>query len=114
MPFNERSRLDTSQVEDRRGRGLGTAVAAGGGGLGVVILLVAILLGVNPADLTGVVAQAPSASTENTTQSTSLAEALPDGGGREYPRGLPRRGLRQQHPGFLDRRILRAGAPSTP
>jgi len=35
MPFNERSRLDTSRVEDRRGRGLGTAVAARGGGLGL-------------------------------------------------------------------------------
>ena len=40
MPFNNRSRLDTSQVEDRRGRGRGTMVAAGGGGLGVVILAV--------------------------------------------------------------------------
>ena len=44
MPFNERSRLDTSQVEDRRGRGLGTAVTVGGGGLTLVVLLVAILL----------------------------------------------------------------------
>ena len=30
MPFNEKSRLDTSQVQDRRGRGLGTTMAAGG------------------------------------------------------------------------------------
>ena len=79
MPFNERSRLDTSQVEDRRGRGLGTAVAAGGGGLGLVVLLVALLLGVNPGDLAGVIAQAPAASTENTSQSTSLAEACQTG-----------------------------------
>ncbi len=46
MPFNEKSRLDTSQVEDRRGRGLGTTVAVGGGGLGLVVLVVALLLGV--------------------------------------------------------------------
>ena len=54
MPFNDRSRLDTSQVEDRRGRGMGTKVAIGGGGLGLVILLVSMLLGVNLGDLTGV------------------------------------------------------------
>ncbi len=65
MPFNDRSRLDTSQVEDRRGRGLGKAVAVGGGGLGLLVLLVALVLGVNPGDLAGVTGQAPSASTEN-------------------------------------------------
>ena len=85
MPFNDRSRLDPSQVEDRRGRGLGTTVAVGGGGLGLVILLVALLLGVNPGDLAGVIGQAPSASTENTSETNNLAEAVPDGGGREYP-----------------------------
>ena len=47
MPFNTRSRLDPSQVEDRRG--LGTTMAVGGGGLGLVVLVVAMLLGVNPA-----------------------------------------------------------------
>jgi predicted metalloprotease len=52
MPFNNQSRLDPSQVQDRRGRGVGT-VAIGGGGLGLVVLLVAMLLGVNPADLGG-------------------------------------------------------------
>jgi uncharacterized protein len=65
MPFNERSRLDTSQVEDVRGRGRGTAVAVGGGGIGLVVLLVvAVLLGVNPADLVNVTGQGqvPSAS----------------------------------------------------
>src|SRR5512145_80088 len=51
MPFNDRSRLDPSQVEDRRGRGTGRAIALGGGGLGLVITIVAMLLGV---DLTGI------------------------------------------------------------
>lgn len=51
MPFNNQSRLDPSQVQDRRGRGVGTTVALGGGGLGLVVMLVALLFGVNPADL---------------------------------------------------------------
>lgn len=60
MPFNERSRLDPSQVEDRRGRGSGTAVAIGGGGIGLLILLAAVLLGVvDLDDLQGMVEQAP-------------------------------------------------------
>ena len=52
MPFNNRSRLDPSQVEDRRGRGTGTAIAVGGGGLTLIIMIVAMLLGVNLTDLT--------------------------------------------------------------
>src|SRR5512141_207736 len=79
MPFNDRSRLDPSQVEDRRGRGMGTTVAAGGGGLGLIILVVALLLGVNPGDLAGVTAQAPPASTETTSQTSSLAVACQTG-----------------------------------
>ncbi len=74
MPFNKRSRLDTSQVEDRRGRGLGTTVAVGGGGLGLVVLLVAILLGVNPGDLANLTGQAPSASTPNASEINTLEE----------------------------------------
>jgi len=53
MPFNNRSRLDPSQVEDRRGRGAGTAIALGGGGIGLIITIIAMLLGVNLTDLTG-------------------------------------------------------------
>ena len=46
MSFNKRSRLDPSQVEDRRGRrGGGTAIAVGGGGLGLIITIVAIAAG---------------------------------------------------------------------
>ena len=53
MSFNKKSRLDPSQVEDRRGRGAGTAIALGGGGLGLIITIVAMLMGVNLSDLTG-------------------------------------------------------------
>jgi uncharacterized protein len=74
MPFNEGSRLDPSQVEDRRGSRIGgTGVAVGGGGLGLVILIVALLLGVNPGDLLNGTGQAPSASTQDTSQTSTLA-----------------------------------------
>jgi predicted metalloprotease len=59
MPFNNRSRLDPSQVEDRRGRGRGTAIALGGGGLGLVITIVAMLLGVDLTGITGGQQQVP-------------------------------------------------------
>ena len=52
MSFNNKSRLDPSQVEDRRGRGRGTAIAFGGGGLALIVTIVAMLLGVNLTDLT--------------------------------------------------------------
>src|SRR6266542_1571321 len=55
MAFNPNAQLDPSQVEDRRGSrggfgGAGTLVA-GGGGLGLIVTIVALLLGVNPAQL---------------------------------------------------------------
>jgi len=77
MPFNTRSRLDTSQVQDRRG--LGTTMAVGGGGLGLVVLVVAMLLGVNPADLANVVGQASSATTQNASEVNNLAEQCQTG-----------------------------------
>jgi len=51
MPFNEKSRLDPSQVQDRRGMGTGTKIALGGGGLSLLVFLFALLMGVNPGDL---------------------------------------------------------------
>ena len=72
MPFNDRSRLDTSQVEDRRGRGVGTTVAVGGGGIGLVIFLVAMLLGVNPGDLANITGQDQSATSVNASEITNL------------------------------------------
>ncbi|GAC1512928.1 MAG: neutral zinc metallopeptidase [Pseudarthrobacter sp.] len=51
MSFNDNVQLDPSQVQDRRGMGRGVKVGGGiGGGL---ILLIAALLGVNPALLEG-------------------------------------------------------------
>lgn len=69
MPFNDRSRLDPSQVDDRRGRGLGTPLAAGGG-ISILLLIVALLLGVNPGDLASVTEQLPSASAGEQPTST--------------------------------------------
>ncbi len=53
MSFNNKSRLDPNQVEDRRGRGRGRTIAVGGGGLTLVIVVVAMLFGVDLTSLTG-------------------------------------------------------------
>ena len=53
MDFDDSARLDTSRVRDARGRRGGRGLAVGGGGLGVVGLLIALLLGVDPSQLTG-------------------------------------------------------------
>jgi predicted metalloprotease len=48
--FQDQGRLDTSQVEDRRGRSIGgrPAMIGGGGGIAVVVALIVFLLGGNP------------------------------------------------------------------
>lgn len=79
MPFNERSRLDPSQVQDRRGRGAGTAVAVGGGGLGLVVLLVAMLLGVNPADLGGSTSSSPATAPNSSVSADTLTQQCQTG-----------------------------------
>jgi len=49
MKFRSNAQLDPSQVSDRRG--MGRSAAIGGGGLGIVGVLIALFLGVSPADL---------------------------------------------------------------
>jgi predicted metalloprotease len=72
MAFNEEAKLDPSQVEDRRGRGVGPTVAIGGGGLGLVVLVVALLLGIDPSSLGS--SEPPPAMTPGTTGSSSSLE----------------------------------------
>lgn len=55
MEFNDKVRLDTSQVQDRRGQGggglsslPGGGLTIGGGGLGILVLILALLFGANP------------------------------------------------------------------
>jgi predicted metalloprotease len=74
MPFNENKRLDPSQVQDRRGRGMGRTIAIGGGGIGLVVLLVSLLLGVDPSVLTDMVGAVPSTS-ETTSENVNNLEA---------------------------------------
>lgn len=73
MSFNDKSRLDPNQVEDRRGRGPGRTIALGGGGLTLVIVVVAMLFGV---DLTGLMSldtgQQVPLSTQSADGSTDL------------------------------------------
>jgi predicted metalloprotease len=50
MPFDD-NRVDTSGVDDRRGRGIGSPIALGGGGLGLVGLLLYVLVQVFGGDI---------------------------------------------------------------
>ncbi len=83
MRFNENAKLDTSQVDDQRGRrgGPGGAVAIGGGGLGLLILLVGLFFGVDPAVLTSVVQET------SRTAPQSGPQAGPQGGAIEADPG---------------------------
>jgi hypothetical protein len=72
MPFNDRTRLDPSQVQDRRGRNVGRTLAFGGGGISVVVFVVALLLGANPMELLGMVASDTSSSNQDTSEISDL------------------------------------------
>ncbi|HRW09876.1 MAG TPA: neutral zinc metallopeptidase [Caldilineaceae bacterium] len=71
--------MDTSQVEDRRGRSTGRAVALGGGGLGLLVMLVVFLLGGNPNDVIDLLEQAPAPSTQNSGDITTVQDACETG-----------------------------------
>ncbi|MFM8321483.1 MAG: neutral zinc metallopeptidase [Chloroflexota bacterium] len=79
MPFNNRSRLDPSQVSDRRGRGMGTTIALGGGGLGIIVMIAAMLLGINPGDLGNIVAQQPQLPNTGGVDGNTLAQECQTG-----------------------------------
>lgn len=73
MPFNEKSRLDPSQVQDRRGRSMGRTIAVGGGGVGLIALVIALLLGINPGDLANLTGSVPSSDSASPGEINSLA-----------------------------------------
>jgi uncharacterized protein len=75
MRFDERVKLDPSQVEDRRGRGgglgrAGGGLVVGGGGIGILVLVLSLLLGVNPADIGGTIDTSPSGGLGSLTDQT--------------------------------------------
>ena len=78
MPFNEKSQLDPSQVQDRRGRSRGATIAIGGGGIGILVFVVALLLGVNPTDLLNNTGMVPPSDT-NISQVSDLATVCQTG-----------------------------------
>ncbi len=78
MSFNNKSRLDTSQVQDRRGRSSGRGVAVGGG-IGLVIFVVAMLLGVNPGDLSQLLGGAAAEPQTTNSSYTDLSEQCKTG-----------------------------------
>jgi uncharacterized protein len=56
MDFDDDARLDASQVEDvggSRGGFPGGGIAIGGGAAGIIVLIVALIFGINPGDITG-------------------------------------------------------------
>jgi uncharacterized protein len=114
MPFNDRSRLDPSQVEDRRGRGAGTAVAIGGGGLGLVILLAALLLGVDPSDLGGLTQPPPSVSTQSPGSANSLEEECRTGADANAREDCQIVGFVNSIQSFWTDEFARQGASYTP
>ena len=113
--FQDEGRLDTSQVEDRRGRSIGGRPAAiGGGGLALVIAVVVLLLGGNP--FGGSSGGRPRRALGPQQQrrrrgcpaERHLAE-VPDRRRRRDGGGLPRRGLRE-----LDQQVLGDGVRAVP
>ncbi|WP_062346893.1 KPN_02809 family neutral zinc metallopeptidase [Herbidospora yilanensis] len=54
MDFDDQAQLDSSQVENRGRGGIpGGGLAVGGGAAGIIALIVALVFGLNPGDITG-------------------------------------------------------------
>jgi len=53
MSFNDDAQLDTSQISAGRGGGIGGGGMAIGGGAGLIILVLGLIFGFNPSDITG-------------------------------------------------------------
>ena len=101
MAFNNGSRLDPSQVNDRRG--MGRTIAAGGGGLGLIVLIVSLLLGVNPGDLNNIVNQAaPQVPVSGGGNINTLQQECKTGADANASEDCRIVGLCQQYPGILD------------
>jgi predicted metalloprotease len=77
VDFNDNARLDTSQINDQRGR-RGAGLALGGGGLGIVGVILALVLGVNPADLGGGGTSTPQDSSQSTSDLQSRCKTGAD------------------------------------
>ncbi len=72
MAFNDKKRLDPSQVQDRRGRSVGRTVAVGGGGIGILFMIVYLLLGGDLNDLSALNESVPSSSQSYTGNISDL------------------------------------------
>jgi uncharacterized protein len=114
MSFNNRSRLDPSQVKDRRGRGVGTTMAVGGGGLGLVILVAALLLGVDPSALGGLVEPQAPASTESQGSASSLEQQCQTGADANASEDCRIVGFVNSIQSFWTDEFARRGASYTP
>jgi uncharacterized protein len=76
MRFDDDAQLDTSQIDDARGRsGLPGGGVAFGGGMGIVGLLIALLLGVNPLSTGGSATRAPQTATQLASECRTGADA---------------------------------------
>ena len=115
MPFNNRSRLDSSQVEDRRGRGTGRVIAVGGGGLTLVIVVVAMLFGVDLTDLTNInTGQPVSFSTENAGEIYDLEAECQTGADANERQDCRIVGFVNSIQAFWDDEFVRLGGEYTP